>query len=58
MGGSTDGLRQKQVDQVLSNVQLKSMERKRWEKTWDYGKWLSAALACRSTDLLQINAYI
>lgn len=32
MGGSTDGLRQKQVDQVLSNVQFKTMDRKRWGK--------------------------
>lgn len=55
MGGSTDGLRQKQVDQVLKIVQLRmGTERGGRNKIWDRksgGKqnveslqWLSAAL--------------
>lgn len=37
MGGSTDGLRQKHVDQVLRNMQL----RKWLERGWSMGLWVA-----------------
>ena len=61
IGGSTDGLRQKQVDQVLRSVQLRIWtEKGGGGRIWAHGKSAVAdcSSACRSTNPVQINPHV
>lgn len=53
-----DGLRQKQVDQVLRDFSAENVHRRGGGWAYEKSSVTVCGPACRSTNLVQINAYV